>query len=141
MAIHFFSENTRFDLPQKIKRKNWLKDIIQSRNYKIGDLNYIFCDDEYLHQINIDYLNHNTYTDIITFDNSESEGVIAGDIFISVDRVRENAIKHKQPESKEFSRVLAHGVFHLMGYKDKTKEQALTMRAQEELAIELFEKT
>jgi rRNA maturation RNase YbeY len=139
MAINFFTEDIKFDLTQKQKRKNWLKQIAQSENFKIGELNYIFCSDEYLYQINVDYLNHHTYTDIITFDNSEEEKLIEGDIFVSIDRVKENAQKLKQEESSELSRVISHGLLHLMGYKDKTKTDAEVMRSKEAFAIELFQ--
>lgn len=139
MAVNFFSEEIKFDLPQKLKRKAWLKKIAQSENFKLGDLNYIFCSDEYLYQINVDYLNHHTYTDIITFDNSEEEETIEGDIFISIDRVKDNATKHQENEESELSRVLSHGIFHLMGYKDKSKEQAELMRSKEAFAIKLYE--
>ena len=139
MAINFFTEDIKFDLTQKQKRKNWLKQIAQSENFKIGGLNYIFCSDEYLYQINVDYLNHHTYTDIITFDNSEEEKLIEGDIFVSIDRVKENAQKLKQEESSELSRVISHGLLHLMGYKDKTKTDAEVMRSKEAFAIELFQ--
>src|SRR5690606_14010870 len=122
MAVNFFTEEISFNLPQKLRRKSWLKKIAASEDFKIGELNYIFCSDEYLLQINVDYLNHNTYTDIITFDNSEEEKTIEGDIFISIDRIRDNASKHNQDEEMELSRVLSHGLFHLMGYKDKSKE-------------------
>lgn len=141
MAINFFSEEIKFDLPQKLRRKNWLKKLAQSDNFKIGELNYIFCSDEYLYQINVDYLDHHTYTDIITFDNSETEGKIEGDIFISIDRIRENASKLEQSEGTELSRVISHGLFHLMGYKDKSKVQSELMRSKEEFAIKLFEST
>lgn len=139
MAVNFFSEEIKFDLPQKLKRKAWLKKIAQSENFKLGELNYIFCSDEYLYQINEDYLNHHTYTDIITFDNSEEEETIEGDIFISIDRVKENATNHQENEESELSRVLSHGIFHLMGYKDKSKEQAELMRSKEAFAIKLYE--
>ena len=139
MAINFFTEDIKFDLTQKQKRKNWLKQIAQSENFKIGELNYIFCSDEYLYQINVDYLNHHTYTDIITFDNSEEEQLIEGDIFVSIDRVKENAQKLNQQESSELSRVISHGLLHLMGYKDKTKTDAEVMRSKEAFAIELFQ--
>jgi probable rRNA maturation factor len=139
MAVNFFSEEINFDLPQKLKRKAWLKKIAHSENFKLGELNYIFCSDEYLYQINIDYLNHHTYTDIITFDNSEEEDTIEGDIFISIDRVKDNATKHQENEESELSRVLSHGIFHLMGYKDKSKEQADQMRSKEAFAIKLYE--
>jgi len=139
MAINFFSEEIAFNLPQKLKRKAWLKEIAKTENFNIGELNYIFCSDEYLHKINVDYLNHDTYTDIITFDNSEGGKTIEGDIFISIDRVKENAVKHEQDETAELSRVISHGLFHLMGYKDKTKEQSEVMRNQENLGIQLYE--
>ncbi len=141
MAINFFTEEIKFDLPNKLKRKAWLKKLAETEKFRIGELNYIFCSDEYLYQINVDYLNHHTYTDIITFDNSESEKVIEGDIFISIDRVRENASKLNQSESQELSRVISHGLLHLMGYKDKAKAESELMRSKEEFAIELFETT
>lgn len=139
MAIHFFSEEIKFELAQKLKRKSWLKNIAKEEGFLIGELNYIFCSDDYLFQINVDYLAHYTFTDIITFDNSEKEGEIEGDIFISIDRVRDNASKHQQLEDVELSRVISHGLFHLMGYKDKTKEEAELMRSKEEFAIKLFQ--
>lgn len=139
MAIHFFSEEIKFELTQKLKRKTWLKNITTEEGFQLGELNYIFCSDEYLYQINVDYLGHHTYTDIITFDNSEEEKKIEGDIFISVDRVKENALKHQQTEETELSRVISHGLFHLMGYKDKSKDQSELMRSKEEFAIKLFE--
>lgn len=139
MAINFFSEEIKFDLPHKLRRKRWLKEIAQSENFRIGELNYIFCSDEYLYQINVDYLDHDTYTDIITFDNSEKEMTIDGDIFISIDRVKDNASKHHQEEDAELSRVISHGLFHLMGYKDKSKEQSEEMRSREDYAIKLYE--
>ena len=138
MAIHFFSEDIPFELPEKLRRKRWLKQLANSRGFTIGELNYVFCSDEYLYQMNVDYLNHDTYTDIITFDNSEKNGELEGDIFISVDRVRENAKTLKVEEGTEFTRVLAHGLLHLMGHKDKTKEEASLMRSKEEEAIELY---
>lgn len=141
MAIHFFSEDTKFELSQKLKRKNWLKKIAEIEGFKIQELNYIFCSDEYLYQINVDYLDHDDYTDIITFDNSEEEKAIEGDIFISIDRVKENAQKHQQTEERELSRVISHGLYHLTGYKDKSESEANQMRAKEEFAIELFEKS
>lgn len=139
MAINFFSEEIKYDLPQKLRRKSWLKKIAIAEGFKIGDLNYIFCSDEYLFQINVDYLDHQTYTDIITFDNSEEDQTIEGDIFISIDRVKENAQSHQQSFDDELSRVLSHGLFHLMGYKDKSRAQSELMRSKEEFAINLFQ--
>ena len=135
MAIHFFSEEIQFTLKEKQNRKHWLKRIATNAGFNIKELNYVFCSDEYLYQINKDYLKHETYTDIITFDNSEKKGDIEGDIFVSIDRVRENAKTHAQDVETETNRVLAHGLLHLMGYKDKTKEEAAIMRLKEEESI------
>jgi rRNA maturation RNase YbeY len=138
MAVHFFSEDIDFELPEKLRRKRWLKQLAADAGFRIKELNYVFCSDEYLYQMNVDYLNHNTYTDIITFDNSEKAKELEGDIFISVDRVRENAKSIQVEEEVELTRVLAHGLLHLMGYKDKAKEEASLMRSKEEEAIELY---
>jgi len=139
MAIHFFLEEILFTLKEKLSRKRWLKKIATNEGFKIKELNYIFCSDEYLYQMNKDYLRHETYTDIITFDNSEKKGDIEGDIFISIDRVRENAKTHTQELETEMNRVLAHGLLHLMGYKDKTQEEAALMRLKEEEALGLYD--
>ena len=138
MAIYFFSEEINFELQEKLKRKRWLKTIATKAGFNIKELNYVFCSDEYLYRMNMDYLKHNTYTDILTFDNSEKAFSLEGDIFISIDRVRENAKVHAQDEDSELSRVLAHGLLHLMGYKDKSKEEASLMRTKEEEAIQLY---
>ena len=138
MAIHFFSEDLPFVLPQKLRRKRWLTQLATGEGFRIKELNYIFCSDEYLLQMNVDYLKHDTFTDIITFDNSENSAEIEGDIFISIDRVTENAQTHQQTEDTELTRVLSHGLLHLMGYKDKTKQAASLMRSKEESAIELY---
>jgi probable rRNA maturation factor len=138
MAIHFFSEEIPYTLKEKLNRKRWLTKIAASAGFKIKELNYIFCSDEYLYQMNRDYLKHDTYTDIITFDNSEKTDEIEGDIFVSIDRVRENAKTHAQKVETEMNRVLAHGLLHLMGYKDKSKEEAALMRLKEEESIQLY---
>jgi len=138
MAVHFFSEDVPFELPEKLRRKRWLNELAATSGFRIKELNYIFCSDEYLYQMNVDYLNHDTYTDIITFDNSEKTRELEGDIFVSVDRVKENALNMKVDEGTELTRVLAHGLLHLMGYKDKSKEEASLMRSKEEEAIELY---
>jgi probable rRNA maturation factor len=140
MPINFFEEEVSFSLKEKRKRKAWLKQLAEAENHKISDLNYIFCSDEYLYNINVEYLDHDTYTDIITFDNSEDEKTIEGDIYVSIERVKENSDTHKTGEEKELSRVISHGLFHLLGYKDKTKEEASLMRSKEEFAINLFDK-
>ena len=138
MAIHFFSEEIPYTLKEKLNRKRWLTKIATNAGFKIKELNYVFCSDEYLYQMNRDYLKHDTYTDIITFDNSEKKNDIEGDIFVSIDRVRENAKTHTQEVETEMNRVLAHGLLHLMGYKDKTQEEAALMRLKEEESIKLY---
>jgi rRNA maturation RNase YbeY len=138
MAIYFFSEEIDFELKEKLIRKRWLKSIATNAGYTVRELNYVFCSDEYLYRMNLEYLNHETYTDIITFDNSEKEFDVAGDIFISIDRVNENAKTHKQKVEIELNRVLVHGLLHLMGYKDKTKEESTLMRQKEEESINLY---
>jgi probable rRNA maturation factor len=139
MAIHFFEEDIQFTLKAKSTYKKWLKEITKIQGKKIGELNYIFCSDEYLYSINVEYLNHKTYTDIITFDNSEKEELIEGDIFISIDRVKENAQKLSIDFESELKRVISHGLYHLLGYKDKKEEEKHLMRAMEEQAIALFQ--
>lgn len=133
--IHFFSENIDFDLSESQKITSWIEKIIAKEGFEIQLLNYIFCNDEYLHQINLEYLNHDTYTDIITFDNSEKEKTIESDIFISVERVRENATKFEVSFENELARVLIHGVLHLLGYPDKSPEEAKIMRNKEQEAL------
>lgn len=139
MAILFFKEDVKFSLKEKNKHKRWLKVVAENEGFKIMDLNYIFCSDEYLYQINLDYLNHNTYTDILTFDNSEEENVIEGDIFISIERIIENAEKLNNEIEKEILRVMSHGLLHLMGYKDKNKEDKKLMSEMEDKSILLFQ--
>ncbi len=138
MAIRFFVEDIDFKVKNALKLKNWLKNIILSQNYTVGELNYIFCNDEYLYNINMEYLQHDTYTDIITFDNSEKDDQIAGDIFVSIDRIKENAQTFQKDFEHEFCRVLAHGLWHLLGYGDKTDEEAKIMRQKEEESIGLI---
>jgi rRNA maturation RNase YbeY len=138
MAIYFFSEEINFELKEKLIRKRWLKSIATKAGFTIKELNFVFCSDEYLYRMNLEYLNHDTYTDIITFDNSEKEFDIAGDIFVSIDRVDENAKTNKQKVETELNRVLVHGLLHLMGYKDKTKEESTLMRQKEEESINLY---
>lgn len=118
-AICFFEEDIKYTLKNKNHVRGWIKDTIIAEGFKLSELNYIFCSDAYLLRINQEYLNHDTYTDIITFDNSETEKSIVGDIFISVERIRENAQKFNVPEAAEMHRVMIHGALHLLGYKDK----------------------
>lgn len=131
-SVNFFEEDIRFKLKDKTKVKTWVKATIEAEGYKLQELNYIFCSDEYLLDINRQYLDHDTYTDIITFDNSEKEKVITGDIFISIDRIRENAKKFNSGELNELHRVIIHGALHLLGYKDKTAESKKLMTSKED---------
>ena len=108
-TINFFLEDVTFSLKNKIKLRSWIKSTITSEGKKLNELNFIFCNDAYLLNINRQYLNHDTYTDIITFDNSEKEGVITGDIFISYDRIVENSHKFNVSETDELHRVIIHG--------------------------------
>ena len=128
--ITFLTEDITFGLKEKLKHKAWLKDAAKAEGFAIGELNYIFCSDAYLLDINQKYLGHDTLTDIVTFDNSEDPKMIEGDIFISIERVRENAIKFDTKDT-ELKRVMVHGLLHLAGYKDKDKPQKELMRNKE----------
>lgn len=130
--IHFHYEDTSFRAKAVALQKAWLKKVAAQEGFSILEINYIFCSDIYLLQINKQHLDHHYYTDIITFDNSEKAKELEADIFISVDRVKENAKGFTQPFSTELSRVMVHGLLHLMGYKDKTKEQKAEMRKMED---------
>lgn len=132
-----FHAETDFTLSRKLLHKRWLTALARREGYSIGEINYIFCDDEYLLKINLEYLNHDTLTDIITFDYVEDK-VLNGDIYISIERVRENAVIYSVSFELELLRVLSHGVLHLCGYKDKTDEDAVVMRQMEDFAIQLF---
>lgn len=113
----------------------WIKTVITKENKTLGEINYIFCTDEYLLEKNQTFLNHNTYTDIITFDYSE-ENQISGDIFISIERVKENARKFAVEFETELKRVMIHGVLHLIGYKDKSEDEQKLMREKENFYLE-----
>ena len=130
--IRFFNEDVSYKLLQKRVISQWLKKQAQQEGYSVGDLNYIFCSDEHVLQVNRDYLQHDYYTDIITFDQSEEEDLLEGDIFISVDRVADNASQLAIPAEQEMRRVLAHGMLHLCGYGDKTDEEEASMRQKED---------
>jgi len=137
MSIQFFVEDVT--LPRLLKRRigNWIKKVIVDEGKKSGEISFIFCSDSYLLEVNKKYLNHDYFTDIITFDYVENN-VINGDIFISVDRVRENAIEFKTTFANELNRILIHGVLHLLGYKDKTKKDKSIMTDKEEFYLNLL---
>jgi len=132
-----FNYETKFRLQQTLRHRSWLSEVILSENKKEGEINYVFCDDYYLLKINQSYLNHDTFTDIISFDYSVGNE-LHGDIYISVDRVRENAKEFKVSFADEMRRVLVHGVLHYCGYKDKTNKDAKVMRLKEDEKITLF---
>ena len=132
-----FNYETEFELTNEKQISDWLNKVIISENKKEGDINYIFCDDEYLVEINQQYLDHDTLTDIISFDYSVGNE-LHGDIFISVERVRENAEEFNVSFVEELQRVLVHGVLHYCGYKDKSEADELIMRNKEDEKIKLF---
>lgn len=134
-AITFFEEDITYKLKHKTSVRQWITETIHAEGYKLKELNYIFCTDDYLLQINRQYLDHDTYTDIITFDNSAIEKLIVGDIFISIDRIRENATKFNVSETDELHRVIIHGALHLLGYKDKTAVTKQKMTKKEDFYL------
>ena len=136
-SISFHSEDVDFQLENEQKLIDWINSTIQQEEKSATEITYVFCSDEYLYQMNLDYLNHDTYTDIITFDYTENS-LVSGDIFISIDRVKENAIKFNTTFLNELSRVIIHGVLHLVGYKDKTTEQKQVMRSKEDFYLTLL---
>ena len=137
--ISFFKENTTFDIKQKNKIKSWLKNVASGYGFSAGDLNYVFCDDEYLLQMNRQYLGHDYYTDVITFDYSEGNQ-ISGDIFISLDTVHSNSVQFQTEFIEELERIIIHGILHLCGFKDKQPDAKAEMTRQEDRAIALLEK-
>ncbi|BDC97722.1 rRNA maturation RNase YbeY [Persicobacter psychrovividus] len=139
--INFFTEEVDFNTEQINNTKAWVNQVIENEGFELEEINFIFCSDEYLHKINVEYLDHDTYTDVITFDNSDTAGFIESDIFISIERIIENAKTHEQSFDHEVKRVIIHGVLHLLGYKDKSEQEASLMRTKENEAIALFEKS
>ncbi len=131
-----FNFETDFSLDEPDCISSWIVDSIKNEEYKEGEINYIFCDDEYLLDLNIKHLNHNTLTDIISFDDTLGR-LISGDIFISIDRVKENALKFKASFNNELQRVMIHGILHFCGYNDKTKEEKELMRKKEDYYLSL----
>ena len=133
--IEFYSE-TDFQLDNSNEISEWISSIIKLENYEQGDLTFVFCDDTYLHKLNVEFLNHDTLTDIISFDNSLGKQV-NGEIYISVDRIRENAETFNVSFLDELHRVIIHGILHFCGYKDKTEAESKGMRKKEDEALTL----
>ena len=132
-----FNYESEFTLDNEEAIATWLSSVIVSENKSEGEINYIFCDDEYLHQINVEYLNHDTLTDIISFDYTMGNE-ISGDVFVSVERVLDNSKDYNTSFEDELKRVLVHGVLHYCGYKDKSKEDEALMRSKEDEKIAMF---
>ena len=132
-----FNYELDFKLSNENEYSDWIEKVISSYDFKLGELNYIFCDDAYLLKLNVEFLEHDTLTDIISFDYTMGK-LVGGDVFISLERVRDNAQDLSIPVEEELKRVMIHGVLHYMGYKDKTKEEKEVMRSEENKAISLF---
>ena len=132
-----FNYETDFELTNPVDTSNWIIYVIKEEGFKLGDINYIFCDDDYLLKLNVEFLNHDTLTDIISFDNTLGK-LVNGDIFISIDRVQDNARTFDTSFINELHRVMIHGVLHYLGFKDKTDIESRIMREQEDIAIKLF---
>ncbi len=137
MPITYHKEEVDFELPNEEEMSEWLKSIASSMDKKISQITYVFCNDEYLLKINKEYLNHDYYTDIITFPYKQGLE-IESDIFISIDRIRENALTFESSFERELLRVIVHGLLHLLGYKDKSEKEKNEMRQKEDWAIDKF---
>ncbi len=135
--IDFFQEDSSFSLQNEEKVKKWIRSIVELYSKEIAELNFYFCSDEYLLELNKAELNHDFYTDVITFDNC-IDNLIFGDIYISIDRVEANEQKYSDGKYPEILRILIHGVLHLLGYKDKLPNEKKLMTEKENLALELF---
>ncbi|MEP1034057.1 rRNA maturation RNase YbeY [Ekhidna sp.] len=138
MNIHYFNEDVNFQITKEKHLTDWILDIIHSYQFDLEILNYIFCSDQYLLELNKEHLNHDYYTDIITFDNSDETNKIESDIFISIDRVKENAKKQSVALNDELYRVMIHGVLHLIGFNDKTPKEKALMREKENACLSLL---
>jgi probable rRNA maturation factor len=140
--ITFHTEDIVFTLKNKTRIKKWIIRTIEMKKRKTGAINFIFCSDSYLLSINKQYLNHDTFTDIITFDYSKDlkNAPLSGDIFVSIDRIRENAVRFSKTAENELHRVIIHGILHLIGYTDKTKDAKEQMTKQENTCLEMLEK-
>ena len=132
-----FNYETDFTLKNESQIADWILTCIEDSGFKLGEINYIFCDDSYLHKLNVEFLNHDTLTDIISFDNTLGKQV-HGDIFISVERVKENATTFKTSFENELHRVIIHGVLHYVGFKDKTDVEKQAMRTKENSCLSLL---
>lgn len=136
--INFYAENIDKPILDYQLVKKWIKNVIENYNKKLGDISVIFCSDEFLLDYNIRYLQHNYYTDIITF-NYNHVNKISGDLFLSIDTITRNSLEYNVPLSIEYLRVIIHGVLHLIGFNDSNENEIFEMREQEAIALSLFE--
>ncbi len=136
-SVRFFQEDVNYSLPHPRKTATWIKEVLRIEKRSKAEINYIFCTDKYLSGLNKDFLNHSTLTDIITFDNSNGSTAIDADIYISIERVTENATKFKNSLDDELHRVMIHGVLHLLGFKDKKSAEKALMRKKEDACLSL----
>ena len=136
--INFYSEDIPFKMREIKTKRTWIIECITTEGKENGDISFVFCSDEFLHKMNVEYLSHDTLTDVITFDYTE-DGIISGDIFISVPRVKENASVYSKDFIEELNRVMIHGVLHLCGYKDKSPKDSKLMRQKEDEKLLLLD--
>lgn len=138
--VRYFTQDTRFSFKNRRINTEWIKKVIfaeaVSGEYSLGDINIIFCSDPFILEMNNKYLKHNYFTDIITFDNSQ-DNVVSGDLYISIDTVKSNAKEYSATFDNELHRVIIHGILHLLGYNDKTKEQSIVMREMENKCLNM----
>ena len=132
-----FNYETDFELTDEKRTSEWIIKCIEKENHELGEVNYIFCNDTYLHKINVEFLQHDTFTDIISFDYSLGK-LVSGDIFISIERVKENASNFKVSFQEELHRVIIHGILHYMGFKDKTDSEKQIMRDKENTCLKVL---
>ena len=132
-----YNYETEFALENETQLENWIEKVVSNNEFELGEVNYIFCDDEYLLKLNVEFLQHDTLTDIISFDNSLGK-LINGDIFISIERVKENAKEYNVTFEEELHRVMIHGILHYMGLKDKSADEKMLMRKEENKALSVL---
>ncbi len=137
MPVSFHTQSISFKIKQSRLLKQWVKAVVEQQGKHLGEVSYVFCSDEYLLEMNREHLQHDYYTDIITFDYGQGQ-VVSGDLFISIDRVRDNADNERVAFEEELHRVMIHGILHLLGFKDKKKEEQEVMRLEENQALVLF---
>ena len=137
-SINYFSQSLSFKVPNPRKTSSWIKSAVVKEKHQVGEINFVFCTDEELYRMNLEYLKHKTYTDIITFDTGDVPGVIEGEIYISIERVRDNAERFGKAFEDELRRVMIHGVLHLLGFKDKSTSHKIQMRKKEDAYLSLY---